>query len=597
LEGKVELEKQSGADHNLPVQPDGSFYTLDSIDLNNEQSDLVFSVLKKIKEWTEFPTTKKTNQEAHFEPLRITVIGPGGTGKSFVINVLVTCFKTLFPDLDVTTVVGPTGASAFNVGGQTVHSKFRLSPMNLDADLSSDQEAHLIDEFRRLLLLCVDERSLVSSGLLGAVHGRCLKTAHGGQPTNDFPFGPIPIVLVFGDDHQLPSVTIGNVGKGAIWILDENGNQERSKCCPGETMGQLAFLELAKDVHELVQSHRLDKDPMLKGILEDLRSTGKLSDDQISHLETLHVDNLTPATLEFLTTRATWIFTTRQGKNDHNYKRIAEVHSPTNPVCHLITSKSGTGGSSFNARHWDRKTLDNTGSTYFCRDARVCIRGWNMMASWGLFNGSMATVVQIMYKEGASPNENHLPEYVIVELDSYRGPIWNVDKPNHVPIPMKTMRCKAGCCIMMYCPLELAFARTLHTFQGGEAGHGKPIPAVVVEVGTSQFEANNVGTLYTSISRGSTTGNGNPDRSTIFFSGVNACKKRLQDTFHKKSSFNSEQLLDKVKRRMRWIKKLLAGKRGNHPSAEEKEELQEWAMNFQMDRFELDELIDFHKKA
>jgi len=41
----------------------------------------------------------------------------------------------------------------------------------------------------------------------------------------------------------------------------------------------------------------------------------------------------------------------------------------------------------------------------------------------------------------------------------------------------------------------------------------------------------------------------------------------------------------------------LAGKRGNHPSAEEKEERQEWAMNFQMDRFELDELIDFHKKA
>ena len=42
----------------------------------------------------------------------------------------------------------------------------------------------------------------------------------------------------------------------------------------------------------------------------------------------------------------------------------------------------------------------------------------------------------------------------------------------HVPIPMKTKRCKMkqGCCLVTFCPLVPSWATTIHKFQGFEAG-------------------------------------------------------------------------------------------------------------------------------
>jgi GTPase SAR1 family protein len=50
----------------------------------------------------------------------MTVIGGGGTGKSTLINS--SCdHHQIFQDNDSVHVLAPTGAAAFNVGGQTIH--------------------------------------------------------------------------------------------------------------------------------------------------------------------------------------------------------------------------------------------------------------------------------------------------------------------------------------------------------------------------------------------------------------------------------------------------------------------------------------------
>jgi hypothetical protein len=56
----------------------------------------------------------------------MTVNGPGGTGKSFVIKVLRCVVESIFPETYVSVVTAPTGAAAYNVGGSTCHSFLSL---------------------------------------------------------------------------------------------------------------------------------------------------------------------------------------------------------------------------------------------------------------------------------------------------------------------------------------------------------------------------------------------------------------------------------------------------------------------------------------
>jgi predicted GTPase len=68
-----------------------------------------------------------TAQKKKFKPLRMTIMGCGGTGKSVLINTLVTCIRKIFDDNDSVFVTAPTGAAAYNVGGSTIHREFKIN--------------------------------------------------------------------------------------------------------------------------------------------------------------------------------------------------------------------------------------------------------------------------------------------------------------------------------------------------------------------------------------------------------------------------------------------------------------------------------------
>ena len=72
--------------------------------------------MRNIKRWIE--------DDDKYEPLRITVIGEGGTGKSVLINTIVAMMQSMFQCKDCVVVCGPTGAAAYNAGGVTLHSFF-----------------------------------------------------------------------------------------------------------------------------------------------------------------------------------------------------------------------------------------------------------------------------------------------------------------------------------------------------------------------------------------------------------------------------------------------------------------------------------------
>src|SRR5690606_27786023 len=138
-------------------------------------------------------------QRAVFEAIETTrehifVTGRAGTGKSTLLEYLAwNTSKQLV-------ICAPTGVAALNVGGQTIHSLFRL-PIGVIADHEIEQSAELKKLLNAIETLVVDEVSMVNADLLDAMD-RSLRQAR--QKPHEA-FGGVQLVL-FGDPFQLAPV-------------------------------------------------------------------------------------------------------------------------------------------------------------------------------------------------------------------------------------------------------------------------------------------------------------------------------------------------------------------------------------------------------
>jgi hypothetical protein len=151
--------------------------------------------------------------------------------------------------------------------------------------------------------------------------------------------------------------------------------------------------------------------------------------------------------------------------------------------------------------------------TMLCRDAMVGITKANIEPTWGLFNGAIGIVVDVIFKEGENLNEGHLTTVVIVDMKHYRGPIWYEDNPTHVPIVPIQRLCEPMCCTRKQIPLHIAWAKTIHSLQGHNAGptakHQTPndIQRIIINLGERTDETVNPGLMYVVVSRVTTIGN------------------------------------------------------------------------------------------
>lgn len=123
------------------------------------------------------------------------VTGKAGTGKSHLLHYLKSHSKKNL------VVAAPTGVAAIVVGGQTIHSLFKLPPTLLS------QDTFPIDRHTRKLLslvemVIIDEISMVRADLMDAIDAvmRISKKSR-------LPFGGAQVVL-FGDPYQLPPIVM-----------------------------------------------------------------------------------------------------------------------------------------------------------------------------------------------------------------------------------------------------------------------------------------------------------------------------------------------------------------------------------------------------
>lgn len=138
-------------------------------------------------------------QQAVFDAIESTrqhifVTGRAGTGKSTLLEHL--SWRTS----KQVVICAPTGVAALNVGGQTIHSLFRL-PIGVIADHDIEQSGELRKLLGAIDTLVIDEVSMLNADLLDAID-RSLRQAR--AKPNDA-FGGVQLVM-FGDPYQLAPV-------------------------------------------------------------------------------------------------------------------------------------------------------------------------------------------------------------------------------------------------------------------------------------------------------------------------------------------------------------------------------------------------------
>lgn len=135
-------------------------------------------------------------QSALFDEMEHTdrsmfVTGRAGTGKSYLLNFFVrNSSKNVV-------VVAPTGVAAINVGGQTVHSFFRIpseTPIPKNDLIPAQSRREL---YRCIDSIVIDEVSMVRADVMDAIDF-VLRAAN----DTDVPFGGKQMLL-FGDLYQI----------------------------------------------------------------------------------------------------------------------------------------------------------------------------------------------------------------------------------------------------------------------------------------------------------------------------------------------------------------------------------------------------------
>jgi hypothetical protein len=95
-------------------------------------------------------------------------VGCGGTGKSYIINTILTIVRKLTKRNATILVGAPSGAAAYNVQGSTQHHLPGIEVSRPEDNITQKVRDKLLDQLKNPLCLFVDNRSMLSSKVLGA---------------------------------------------------------------------------------------------------------------------------------------------------------------------------------------------------------------------------------------------------------------------------------------------------------------------------------------------------------------------------------------------------------------------------------------------
>ena len=366
----------------------------------------------------------------------IFVTGRAGTGKSTLLNHL------SWNTSKQVVICAPTGVAALNVGGQTIHSLFRL-PIGVIAEQEIEQSAELRKLLNTIDTLVIDEVSMVNADLLDGID-RSLRQARGRK---NEAFGGVQVVL-FGDPYQLAPVPGDNDERAyfadhyrSIWFFDAK-----------------VWNETDLKIYELTTIHR-QHEGEFKYMLNAVRH-GMVTAEIAGRLNST---GARPAPTDGAITLAT----TNATVNRINATELARLPG------RVLTAKAEVSGE-FGGRAYpaDEKLELKLG-------AQVMFLRNDSDQRW--VNGSVGTVSKIQ-------------DTVFVEVDGeqheVQPTVWEKHKYSYSPLTKQLRKDIVG--EFTQFPLRLAWAVTIHKSQG------KTYDRAIVDLGQRSFAP---GQTYVALSR------------------------------------------------------------------------------------------------
>ena len=413
--------------------------------------------------------------QCEIKPLHMFVSGVGGTGKSFLINVLRDLVADMWPLDKVTCAVSaPTGLAAFNVLGITIYRLLQL-PVEHEGktagywSLPKSSQKAMRTNLRHLKLLIIDEVSMVSSLNLAYIHLR-LQELFGGDEW----FGGRNILFA-GDLLQLPPVN----GAPIFERLSQKIVQYRLGCATAVNIWKETIV-----YDELTINERQKSDQMFSVMLDSVRR-GCPNEEIISTLQERVIQM--PVAEKFLELQQlgktpVCLFPTRKQCDELNQQMLEKLNTKEQeiPCVDEIDETSST-------RKWNQKATEHLQKlNQDCNmtaglevkltlavGARVMLRR-NLDTAAGLVNGALGTVEKI---------SRHV---VTVKFD-HMSKAYDLER-----VKSRFMVMKNFYVYRKQFPLILSYAITIHKCQG------LSLDCAIIDLSDKVFRA---GMAYVALSR------------------------------------------------------------------------------------------------
>lgn len=366
----------------------------------------------------------------------IFITGKAGTGKSTLLLALKANTKKRF------VVVAPTGVAAINVGGQTIHSLFRLPPKFItEKDITVSRQTKKL--LKTIDIVIIDEISMVRADLMDSID-IVLKKAR----LNNAPFGGVQIIM-FGDLYQLPPI-----------ISDENLEQYFVK-----EFGGVYFFNAKVWKHNQFEKYELktifrQEDSKFKNVLNYIRE-----------------GNHNPEVLALLNQRAkvsvpkdgfVTLASTNQKANQINENHLRQLSDS------LFTYEASISGD------FDQSFFPGEQLLKLKKGAQVMLLKNDKQKRW--VNGTIGYIyslskdeIKVSIKDKVYPVHKEIWDKIHYSYDSKTNSIKEESIASFIQYPLK-----------------LAWAITIHKSQG------KTLDSVLIDLGTGAFVC---GQTYVALSR------------------------------------------------------------------------------------------------
>lgn len=369
----------------------------------------------------------------------VFITGKAGTGKSTLLNY----FREQTGKKLV--VLAPTGVSAINVKGQTIHSFFNFKP---DITPQGAEKIRPIDKeiYKEIEIIVIDEISMVRADLLDSID--IFLRRFGKSKTK--PFGGIKMVFI-GDLYQLPPV------------LSKDSKAYLSHYTTPYFFSAKVFDHLDMEFVELLKIYR-QRDNLFIELLNKIRNSTVTTNDLVRLNSRLFPQFQEDDGYIYLTT-------TNNLAEEINASKLKNLNDKVYTFYGQIRGD------------FSKEDMPNLPVLDLKRSAQVMLLNNDSLGRW--INGSIGTILDLYPEDEIIIVK--LNSGSIVEVTPYKWDIYRFfyDKKEN------KIESKSIGSFTQY-PLKLAYAITIHKSQG------KTFDKVIIDLGRGTFSP---GQLYVALSR------------------------------------------------------------------------------------------------